>query len=207
MGFFMEKASTASKKIINSVNSYINQLHDHYSKLLILRVDLGYSKEHGKNISLSDMKRDAKHLLDNRRSNHALFEHQVGYVMKFEYTAEKGPHIHAIFAYDGQHVRKDAHLGDQIGSYWNEPITDGKGVYHNCNRDKKHYRHCGIGMVDHSDIEKRSALTNKVIPYLLKSEQSIDEIKSDKERSVTRGVAPSVKSNAGRPRSKGTSYR
>lgn len=197
----MAKTSLANAKITNSVIGYINQLHDYNSKLLVLRVDFGYTKEHSKGMELEDIKRDAKHMLDNRRSNHELFEHQVGYVMKFEHTPDKGPHIHALFAYNGQQVQKDAYLADKLGHYWNEKITDGKGVYHNCNREKERYDQCGIGMIDYSDAEKRAVLENKVVPYMLKAEQSIDSIKSGKERSVTKGVVPSSKSNAGRPRS------
>src|SRR5574344_1690715 len=95
----MANTSLAKTKNTRSVINYIDQLHDQHSKLLVLRVDLGYAKDHGKDAGLSDIKRDAKHMLDNRRSNHELFEHQVGYVMKFEHTEEKGPHIHALFVY------------------------------------------------------------------------------------------------------------
>ena len=200
MGAYMANTSLANTKNTRSVIGYIDQLHDHHSKLLVLRVDLGYGKSHCKDASLSEIKRDAKHMLDNRRSNHELFEHQVGYVMKFEHTEEKGPHIHALFVYDGQKVQKDAYLAQKIGDYWRDKITDGNGVYHNCNRDKSQYEQCGIGMIDYSDTEKRTVLANKVIPYMLKAEQSIDKLKAGKERSITKGGAPSNKSNAGRPR-------
>lgn len=197
----MTSTTATNAKTTNSVVSYLDKLHDKSSKLLVIRLDFGYTKEHSKDVGLADIKRDAKHLLNNRRGNHELFKHQVGYVIKFENTQEKGPHIHALLAYDGQHVQKDAYLADKVGRYWNEKITDGKGVYHNCNRDKGRYNQCGIGMIDYTDTEKRAALVEKVIPYMLKPEQSIDSIKPGKERSVTKGVVPSSKSNAGRPRS------
>ena len=196
----MASPSVPNSKITKSVNRYLDQLHDQNSKLLVLRVDLAYTKEHSKAVGLADIKRDANHLLNNRRSNHTLFENQLGYVMKFEDAPDKGPHIHALFVYDGQQHCKDAHLADQIGRYWNETITDGKGVYHNCNREKKRYDQCGIGMVDYSDTDKRAALAEKVVPYMLKSEQSIAGIRSGKERSMTKGMVPSNKSSAGRPR-------
>jgi len=56
-------------------------------------------------------------------------------------------------------------------------------------------------MIEHTDNDKRTALMERVVPYMLKSEQSIDNIKeTGNERSVTKGVITSRKSNAGRPR-------
>lgn len=190
-------------KMQESISQYIGALHDQYSKLVAIRIDLGYTKEHAKQTQLSDIKQDIKRLLDNRRSKPSIFEDQVGYVIKYEDTPTKGPHAHALFLYDGQHVQKDAHRGDQLGRYWNERITEGTGVFHNCNRDKAKYLSCGIGMIDHSDAAKRDNLINKVVPYMLKTEQSIDWIRqTGKEKSITRGIAPKVKSDTGRPRSK-----
>lgn len=197
----MGKGSRAITKTEKSVQQYINQLHDQNSKLLVLRVDFGYSKEHCENMKLSDIKRDIKHMLDNRRGNSKLFEHQEGYVMKFEHTPQKGPHVHALLLYNGQKVKKDGHLAEEVGRYWKEKITKGKGLYHNCNFNKSDYEQCGIGMIDHTDADKRAILLDKVVPYMLKKEQSIDSIKDTiDERSVTKGIITSRKSNAGRPR-------
>lgn len=197
----MSKVKKASGRNLESVTNYCRELQDEYSKLLAVRIDLGYNKEHASECSLEEIKKDVKHLLDNRRANRSLFRDQVGYIFKFEDAEEKGPHAHALLFFNGQRVCKDAHLGDQIGNYWNEKITSGNGVFHNCNRDKDRYEQCGIGMIDHSDFAKRAVLEEKVIGYMLKDEQSIDGIKqSGREKSVTKGVCTRKKSNAGRPR-------
>ena len=93
----MTGSNRSNAKIDKSVSKYLDQLHDQYSKVLALRVDVGYSKEHSQEMSLDEIKRDIKHLLNNRRSNRTLFEHQVGYVLKYEYTPCKGPHVHGLF--------------------------------------------------------------------------------------------------------------
>lgn len=197
----MLRESELNSRIMGSLINYCYELHKFYSKLLVVRVDLGYGKEYAKACSLVEIKRDIKHMLDNRRGNRSLFEHLVGYFMKYEFTEEKGPHAHALFFYDGQRVRKDEHYGDQIGHYWNEKITGGNGVFHNCNYDKDRYKQCGIGMIDHSDIAKRKILIDRVISYMLKEEQSIDSIKqSSRDRAITKAVLPRHKSSAGRPR-------
>ncbi len=193
--------SHTNEKMQKSISQYLDSLHDHYSKLVAIRIDLGYSKERAQQTQLSDIKQDVKRMLDNRRGKPSIFENQVGYVIKYEDTPDKGPHAHALFLYDGQHVQKDGYRGDQLGLYWNERITEGTGVYHNCNRDKKKYLKCGIGMIDHSDTTKRDNLINHVVPYMLKAEQSIDGIRqTGKEKSITKGIAPKTKSSTGRPR-------
>lgn len=195
----MSKVKKASGRNLESVTNYCRELQNEYSKLLAVRIDFGYKKDYANECSLGDIKKDVKHMLDNRRANHSLFRDQVGYIFKFEDAEEKGPHAHALLLFNGQKVCKDAHLGDQIGNYWNEKITDGNGVFHNCN--KNHYEQSGIGMIDHSDFVKRANLEEKVIGYMLKDEQSIDGIKqSGREKSVTKGVCTRKKSNAGRPR-------
>ena len=193
---------TSNTKTHRSVNNYINSLHDQYSKILAIRVDLGYLKEHSEQALLSDIKKDVKKLLDNRRGKPPIFQDQVGYVVKYESAPSKGPHAHALFLYDGQHVQKDAYIGDQIGKYWSENITAGKGVHHNCNRDKDKYKDCGIGMINHADSHKRENLLNHVVPYMLKADQSIDDLRENgRERAITKGITPKPKSGAGRPRS------
>lgn len=193
---------TSNTKTHRSVNNYINSLHDQYSKILAIRVDLGYLKEHSEQALLSDIKKDVKKLLDNRRGKPSIFQDQVGYVVKYESAPAKGPHAHALFLYDGQHVQKDAYIGDQIGKYWSENITVGRGVHHNCNRDKDKYKDCGIGMINHADSHKRENLLNHVVPYMLKADQSIDDLRENgRERAITKGITPKPKSGAGRPRS------
>ncbi|RKR26732.1 uncharacterized protein DUF3296 [Acidovorax sp. 93] len=195
----MSKVKRASGRNLESVTNYCRELQDEYSKLLAVRIDFGYKKDHAGVCSLEEIKKDVKHMLDNRRANHSLFRDQVGYIFKFEDAEEKGPHAHGLLLFNGQKVCKDAHLGDQIGNYWNEKITAGNGVFHNCNKNR--YDQCGIGMIDHSDFAKRAVLEEKVIGYMLKDEQSIDGIKqSGREKSVTKGVCTRKKSNAGRPR-------
>ena len=191
-----------TKKRFTSTQNYVDKLSEEYSKLNIIRVDLAYKKPHSENVSLAEANRDIEHMLNNRRSKPAIFEHQVGYIMKREYTEDKGVHIHGVFFFDGQKVQKDAYKADQIGRYWNEQITQEKGSYFNCNR--KEYKRRGIGMLDYKDSEKRKILDEDVLSYLCKDEQDITPIKENKkDKAFTRGIAPS-KSNReklGRPRS------
>ena len=193
--------STMSERMTKSTSKYLDQMFDHTSKIQVIRLDLGYKKEHARKASIEDIRKDFTHLLNNRRTKPSVFGDMIGYIAKREYTEDKGPHIHGAFFYDGQKIGKDAYKGDQIGEYWKNEITNGNGLYHNCNRKKEKYEDCALGMIDHTDTTKRAVLNENAIGYLCKEEQSIDPIKqSGNERSFTRGIAPRRKSNAGRPR-------
>lgn len=189
------------KRMVESTATYIDQLLENHSKIQVIRIDLSYTKEHAQKASLEDINQDLKHMLNNQRTKPSVFKNMIGYIAKREYTEEKGPHIHSLFIYDGQKVSKDAFKGIQIGEYWKNEITNGKGIYHNCNLEKDRYAECALGMIDHTDDAKRTVLKEKAIAYLCKEEQSVGPIKqSGSERSFTRGISPRRKSNAGRPR-------
>ena len=183
-----------------STEKYIDALLENNSKLCAIRVDLKYKKEFAKDISLDVINRDLKRMLDNRRSNKNVFGNNLGYVIKKEVSDNGNLHLHALFLEDGNKVQKAAYKADQIGQYWSENITKGKGCYENCNR--RNYENNGIGMVDYKDKEKVNNLKEHVVSYFYKTiTQSIDENKSNpKDRAIVRGTMPKPKSNAGRPR-------
>lgn len=195
----------SSKRMAESTTKYIGKLLENHSKVQVIRLDLSYKKEYARVASLEDINKDITRLLNNRRTKPSVFENMIGYIAKREYTKDKGPHLHSIFLYDGQKVSKDVYKGDQIGEYWTNEITGGKGIFHNCNREKEKYGECALGMIDHTDETKSTVLKEKAIAYLCKEEQSIDPIKqTGRERFFSRGIAPKRKGNAGRPRETNT---
>ena len=197
----MTSKKTNSNKRLTSTKQYFDTLTQNYSKLNLVRVDLGYKKPYSGEISLEDANKDLNHMFNNMRSKPTIFKDVVGYVCKREYTEDRGVHFHTLMVYNGQKVQKDAYMGDQIGKYW-EKITAQKGSFHNCNRNS--YEQTGIGMLDYKDKEKRQILDEKVLSYICKDEQSIDAIKTKKKsRAFTRGVMPKTKSHIGRPRENG----
>jgi len=191
-------------KRLESTVEYIDALSSNYSKLNVVRIDLGYKKDENKkvNVSLDKANSDFNRMMNNRRGKPSIFKDMVGYVCKKEYTKDKGVHFHTIFLYDGQKVQKDTFKGMQIGKYWEEEITDNEGSHYNCNKNKKNYKQLGIGMLEYSDTEKRKILDEEVISYLCKDDyQDIEPIKTNKkDRAFIRGTIPKIKGNIGRPR-------
>ncbi len=191
-------SSKNTNRRIESTKAYIDALSANHSKLNIVRVDLGYEKPHSNTVTIEQANQDIAHMYNNKRSKPSIFKYLVGQVAKKEYTPDRGIHFHALFIFDGQKIQKDTFKGDEIGEYW-EQITQGRGSYHNCNRDT--YREHGIGMLEHSNNDKRKILDEKVIPYLCKEDQSITAIAEGKKvKALIRGTMPKKKGNRGRPR-------
>jgi hypothetical protein len=190
-------------KRLESTKEYIDTLQDKYSKLCVVRVDFGYKKPHSDSIVLDDANKDLERMMNNRRGKPSVFRALVGYVHKKEFSKDKGVHIHGLLLYDGQAIQKDAFKAQQLCKHWDEDITKGKGSSHNCNRNA--YERKGIGMLEHSDKEKRKILDDNVLSYLCKDDyQDIAPVKGNKNsRAFVRGTLPKTGQNKiGRPRDK-----
>ncbi|OHE17328.1 MAG: hypothetical protein A2540_04740 [Sulfurimonas sp. RIFOXYD2_FULL_37_8] len=197
----MSNEKTVNKRLESS-KEYMDALQENNAKLCIVRVDLGYKKNDKGNvdITLDEANKDFNRMMNNKRGKPSIFKHQEGQMCLKEYTPNKGVHFHTVFIFDGNKVQKDAHMGDEIGKYWGE-LTEGRGSYYNCNRQK--YKYKGVGMLKHTDTEKREILDEHVISYLCKDdeEQGLTPVKSNnKNRAFVRGTIPKSKGNIGRPR-------
>lgn len=193
------KQNKKVNKRLDSAKEYMDALQEKYSKLCIVRTDYGYKKPYSNKKTFNDANADFNRLQNNRRGND-IYKHQVGFMCLKEYTEDKGVHFHLLSIHDGNKVQKDAFKGQQEGDYWVQ-VTKGEGSYHNCNMNE--YKHNGLGMIDHTDKEKRKILDEQVISYLCKDDakQGLESVKSnDKDRAFTRGTLPKNKSNVGRPR-------
>lgn len=157
----------SSNKNYKELMEYVGALFERFSRLLVLRVDLSYSKE-SSTITQADAARDRERLFENARSN-KMFDDMVGYIWKLEHGPEKGFHYHVMFFFDGAKVREDITKAIQIGRYWTNVVTRGRGLYYNCNAVKRAYKSCGIGMVDHANVQMRQGL-QKAVVYLTKTD-------------------------------------
>lgn len=145
----------------------IQNLFRKYSKLLIIRVDLGYHIEHREHCIPDMTRKQFKRLLNNRRGN-KLFENLVGIVWRLETGEKKGFHYHVMLIFDGSLSWHDINISDAIGKYWRDRCTEGKGTYWPCNRYE--YKSRGIGLIEHSDQEKYLNLLD-ALSYLTKVDE------------------------------------
>jgi hypothetical protein len=197
------------QRTFKTYRRYVESLFKRWSRLLVVRLDLSYLIERDEQsnrthqlVSLEQVKEDLFRLLRNKRHN-AMFDALVGYIWKLEYGDLKGYHYHLILFFKGSEVRSDYFKGKEIGDYWRDVITGGRGIYFNCSGKKSEYAHLGIGMIN-SDSEQDAALRfnliHRVVRYLTKSAQYLKVKLKATDRSIGKGVVPKKLSNAGRPR-------
>ena len=195
-------------KNYQSMCQYINNLFSRYARLLVIRLDLGYRKdvdirymtENEVYAAYWQAKTDKEHLFNNTRTNQ-IFDNMVGYIWRLEYGIDKGFHYHCIFFFDGSKVQQDINIADMIGMYWQNVITQGRGLYHNCNRHKKKYGKCGIGMINYYD----EVLINNLklaAQYLVKPDEHLSAFMNAMNigRTFGRGIIQEKTETRGRPR-------
>lgn len=183
----------AVEKSYRSTKSYVNMQFERCARLVVLRVDLGYKRGYrpGFEAAICDLQR----FIANQRHNR-LFHALMGYVVKIEYGIDHGYHFHFLLFFDGskRSNHSDEHFGRQIGEYWQDVITPGRGRYWNSNATKKKFAllgRLGIGTIHASDDNARENLLY-VVRYLCKKEQFCKPIVSPKSKLLRRGEMPKL---------------
>ncbi len=195
-------------KNYQSMVNYIDNLFSRYARLLVIRIDLAYRKDVDTHF-LNDeeiyqkylqAKIDREHLFRNMRSN-SIFNHMIGYIWRLEYGEDKGFHYHFIFFFDGSQVREDISIGRLIGEYWVNVITQGRGLYYNCNAHKDEYKYCGIGMINWNNFELIANL-KRAAEYLNKPDDYMTTYMQNMEigKTFSRGTVRERTETRGRPR-------
>jgi hypothetical protein len=196
-----------ANKNFKELMKYISALfgHGQNSRLLVLRIDLGYLKEHlwpvGKEtaVQYADVKKHWGIFLRYLKTK-LPSDCMRGFCWKLEYGLEKSFHFHVMIFLDGSKVREDVTIARLIGEHWSTTVTNGKGLYYNCNAHKEGYKSCGIGMVKHDDATLREGL-EKAALYMTKIDYYIQMVAPGNGRTFGKGNMPMPKtSNRGRPR-------
>ncbi|MEQ6289641.1 inovirus-type Gp2 protein [Vogesella sp. GCM10023246] len=167
----------SSRKNKKRVTDYIAKAFKKHARILWIRLDVGYLSYH-KDTTLLDrnfatfegIKQQIQVLL-KQDAIHGLFKNRIGYMYKIEHGHNKGYHGHILIALDGRHHCQGISIAKTIGEHWKE-ITDGKGVYYNCNQRWEGSTYSGIGMVHREEKEKRTHLL-RAAGYLTKPDDFI----------------------------------
>lgn len=178
---------------------YFDRHFELRSKLVFLRIDLGISKSSNDSVSYEEIKRYKNSLMAYLKKKYSK-EIFLGFAWKLEYGIEKGYHYHLLLIFNGRHVREDIVIAKLIGDHWNDVITSGKGVYHNCNANKFDYKYLAIGTINQFDVELRSNLNN-VATYLTKTDYHIKIVAPNNDQVFRKGNMPTLPTHRfGRPR-------
>jgi hypothetical protein len=148
----------------NSVNNYkslrelMDALFDCYSRLMVIRVDLGYCEFDSPYIDY-ETARYHREQLCIAFNTHSLFRHLLGYAWKLEWQPKKGFHYHFIFFFDGHQCQEDIIQARLINEMWAKAITGGQGHPWNCNLNAEQiYDDNAMGCIDYHDFEKKRGL-------------------------------------------------
>lgn len=184
---------------------FVQALFNAHSRVVVLRIDLEYQKAIARTVSLSEALDDLDHLVANMRSN-AMFNHMLGYIFKVEYGVDRGIHIHSILFFNGAKRNGANHIGHakQIGEYWKNMITQGRGTYWNVNARIEHYRQkgiCGIGLIHWHECDLQANLLDMVIHYVCKEQQMIRSDAEPYRKIIRKQHFPKINEvRRGRPR-------
>lgn len=200
--------TTLSHKNSLSAGRYIDKLFAKYARLLVLRIDFGYSRPENRpghyfsEITPGDVQqvqsdRDALiRYFQTDLSEHGL----VGYMWKVEWQELKGFHFHTLLFMDGSKVRNEAAIGRYVEAHWKK-VTEQQGYTWNCNLDKSKYgEKLGVGMIHASDELLIFNLKHTVTSYLTKPDAYVRFLLGDDFRIFGRSCLPKAHSGMGRPR-------
>lgn len=194
------------RKNSQSLVNYIDKLVNHNARLLVVRIKLSYRKDDHilkddeRKKKYFQIKNDRERFFKEIRSNKTPFKGVLGYAWKLEYGQEKGFHLHVLLILDGSKLQQDVNIAQIFGEFWKNKITDGNGLYFNCNADKDRYKkYLGIGMINYYDTQLREGL-EKAAEYLTKTDYYMRLIAPDKGRTFGKGEIKSESSRRGRPR-------
>ena len=125
------------------LKEYLTQLFTHYSRLLVVRVDLQYKIEDRDDISVRDFNNHMTMLCERLSNKKGCFNGLEGYAWSLEqgYKQVRGHdkkgslHCHLVLLYDGSKRDSGYYCGRKVGEKWIS-ITEGQGSYFNCNDPK-----------------------------------------------------------------------
>ncbi len=164
---------TKTKNI--NIRDYALSLHNKHSRLLVVRVDFSYLKEHQPQVRIDDVYRHLATINSMRSYRAGLFQHSVGSAWCIEQGEGCGYHIHALYYFLGSKHMNDHYMAQQLGDLW-VSVSGGLGKYHSCNTtlEKSKFENLGalgVGMIYRDD---RIACMNSInaIDYLADPEKT-----------------------------------
>lgn len=167
------------KRNIDNVTAFGQELFSDevgWARWLVLELTLKYESKYRGSITLDDVIKHRDTFFRARRYN-GMMSCIKAYVWAIEEGEDTGFHLHVVL-FCLPVTKDDERLANQIGDYWADVVTQGKGTFHNSNRaDLKPsyeiYGHgIGVGLIEHSNRKMRGSLLKNLI-YLAKSEQQL----------------------------------
>ena len=171
-----------------SLETYASQLFKHYSKLLIVRVDLGYRNDAKHEITIDRFYRDFEKMRNRLANKDTIFNNLHGYAWALEQGKGRGYHVHMLLIYDGSKVQKGSYYAKRVGEKWVE-LTEGRGTYFNPHNkqyiDELKLKGCeiGLGMVSNKKDNDWERL-HSVIRYFTACNKDLQRLRVKNEKNM-----------------------
>lgn len=190
----IEQEKVNTKKL----DIYMSQMLNHYSRLLIVRVDLGYSKDTIHLVSIETFYEHLKKLRELIGKTESCFEELEGNVIALEQGHDRGYHVHLLLMFDGSKRCKDTHIGQLVGEKW-QSVTGGLGSYYNCNKlqykkKQEALGRLGVGMIHRRNPKEVQNAINASL-YLTQPDKENQHlrVKLRKMKTFTHGIYETAK--------------
>lgn len=182
------------RKNLKSVLSGMVAAFERHSKILVLRLDVGFHK-----VSLNpNLHPKLSHeVIDDARKKLIEFIQKrfgkslVWYLWKLEFGPEKGFHLHWLIFLNGSDHSQDINLTREIGEYWSNEVVPGEGLYFNCAVHKQRYRDCALGVLSAADPQIWKGLAY-IAMYLTKLDYFVGAHISKNRRTLGKGTIKTI---------------
>lgn len=191
-----------------SLRQYVDALFANHVRLLVIRLDLSYAKDEvvrqhnalcqleGEGFSVSAVINHRKQFINMVKER---FGNDLkGFCWKLEHGQDKGYHYHVVLFLDANKSSHDVTIARSLGEMWKKDITNGDGLYFNCNANTENYRSKAVGMIHENDESAKVGMDN-IIDYLTKMDLYVKAFLPDGSRTMGKGIMPKPIA-AGRPR-------
>ncbi|RDU98292.1 inovirus-type Gp2 protein [Trinickia dinghuensis] len=177
-----------------------DEMYEARSRWTILVLTLNYKQQYWRSITLEELQEHRARFFAARRFN-KLLGGMENYIWTIEQGEKTGFHLHLVLYCSARHQR-DVWLAQQIGEYWANVVTGGKGAYWNSNARKSFHASrghgVGTGQIDRKDTAKRESLRKNLL-YLAKASQYLMIKGAERVRTFDMGRVPE-RLKDGRPR-------
>lgn len=190
------------------LKQYIGALFSKRSALLILRIDFTYRpflNDQGDFVfpTYDEVKRNLKRLIMHLRKTFSVGD-LAGYAWNLEYNFEKGPSHHFLILLDANLAQQAIVVAETLGIYWENIITDRKGLHYNCVTHD--YKFHGTGIIHRSDEQARKNLL-LAATYLTQIDYFLRLDVPNNGRTFGRGCMPKKKAAKRRKTTKSASVK
>lgn len=190
----IEQEKVNTKKL----DIYMRQMLNHYLRLLLVRVDLGYCKDTSHLVSIETFHKHLKKLREFIGKTESCFEELEGNVIALEQGHDRGYHVHLLLMFDGSERCQDTYIGQLVGEKW-QNITGGLGSYYNCNntqykKKQEALGRLGIGMIHRRNPkEVQNAVSASLYLAQPNKENQHLRVKLRKMKTFTHGIYETAK--------------